>query len=359
MRSQKLSNYKKPSILIVDDAPENLRYLTQILSTKEYDIRATLDGQIALDVASLIMPDLILLDIQMPKMDGYLVSEALSKTESLQDIPIIFISALDDVEDKIKAFEAGGVDYITKPFEEKEVLARVDAHLQLHHSKLQVEKLLKQQDYFIKKIMHEMNTPLSVIKLNTHSLETQTGENTYTSTIKASVKILASIYDDLGYLIKKEQHNHPRESIKLVEFVSSRIAYFHEIATVKNITIDLEIDDEYTIQINPTELERLVDNTLSNAIKYSNKNTLIEVYIGQENGHFILSVSDQGIGIENTNLIFEQYYQGSNSCNGLGIGMSIVKEICDKNTIKIQIKSSEGIGSVFTYIIDEIVTRVQ
>ena len=92
---------KKPSILIVDDAPENLRYLNELLSAQDYDVRATLDAQTAINVASLIHPDLILLDIQMPKMDGYMVSQTLRKIKELVDTPIIFISALDDVEDKI------------------------------------------------------------------------------------------------------------------------------------------------------------------------------------------------------------------------------------------------------------------
>ncbi|HFU74394.1 MAG TPA: response regulator, partial [Helicobacteraceae bacterium] len=210
MTSQKLSKNSKSSILIVDDAPENLRYLNELLSAQGYDIRATLDGQTALEVAQVISPDLILLDIQMPSMDGYRVSEALQKIPALKETPIIFISALDDVEDKIKAFRAGGVDYISKPFEAQEVIARVGAHIQLHQSKQEVQKLLEQQDYFIKKIMHEMNTPVSVIKLCAQALEVQAGSNSQISTINASAKILASIYDDLGYLIRKEHHEYPR-----------------------------------------------------------------------------------------------------------------------------------------------------
>jgi len=349
---QKISNLKKPSILVVDDAPENLRYLNELLSAQDYDVRATLDAQTALDVAKLIHPDLILLDIQMPKMDGYMVSQALGKIEELKDTPIIFISALDDVEDKIKAFEAGGVDYITKPFEEKEVLARVDVHLQLHQSKKQVEALLEQQDYFTKKIMHEMNTPVSVIKLNAQSLELQSGKNTHLDTIKASAKILASIYDDLGYLVRKEHHDYPLEFIKLLEFVGGRIAYFHEVAEVKNIMLDVELDVEFKVKMNPIELERLVDNTLSNAIKYSEENTVIEVFIGQEDDKYILSFKDQGIGIEDPDVIFENYYQGSSQNSGLGIGMATVKEICDKYKIKVKVDSTQGKGSTFSYYFD-------
>jgi len=355
---QKISNSKKSSILVVDDAPENLRYLNELLSAKGYDVRATLDSKIALEVADRIHPDLILLDIQMPGMDGYMTSEALRINKTLRDTPIIFISALDDVEDKVKAFEAGGVDYITKPFEEKEVLARVDVHLQLHKSKMQIEALLQQQDYFTKKIMHEMNTPVSVISLNAQSLELQTGKNTHIDTIKASVKILSSIYDDLGYLVKKELYTHEPEKIKLVEFLSHRISYFHEIAEVKNIELNLELNMEYTVFMNPTELERLVDNTLSNAIKYSKENSEIEIFIGNESNVYILSITDQGIGIEDTDAIFEDYYQGSSKNSGLGIGMATVKEICDKCNIEVKVQSEKNKGSIFTYRFDEEMVEV-
>lgn len=346
---QKISYTPKPSILVVDDTPENLRYLNELLSSKGYDVRATLDGKMALEVAERIHPDLILLDIQMPEMDGYMVSEALRKNKILRDIPIIFISALTDVEDKIKAFEAGGVDYITKPFEEKEVLARVDVHLQLHQSKIQVEALLQQQDYFTKKIMHEMNTPVSVIRLNAQSLELQIGKNPHIDTIKASAKILSSIYDDLGYLIKKELYPHEPEKIKLLEFLSSRISYFHEIAEVKNIELNLEVNMEYRVFMNANELERLVDNTLSNAIKYSNENTQIEIFIGYEADKYILSFTDEGMGIEDTDAIFEDYYQGAPTNSGLGIGMATVKGVCEKYGITVNVKSEKGKGSTFTY----------
>ena len=201
--------------------------------------------------------------------------------------------------------------------------------------------------------MHEMNTPVSVITLNAQTLELQTGKNPHLDTIKASVKILASIYDDLGYLVRKEHHDYPVEWINLLQFVGGRIAYFHEVAEVKNIMLELELDLEYKIKINPTELERLVDNTLSNAIKYSGENTFIQIFIGMENNEYVLSFKDEGIGMENTDIIFEHCYQGSSQNSGLGIGMATVKEICDKYKIKVQVDSTKGTGSTFLYYFDE------
>lgn len=126
--SQKTS---QADILIVDDTPVNLRLLSQILDEQGYQTRPVPDGQLALAAAQAKPPDLVLLDIRMPEMDGYEVCERLKDDAQTKDIPIIFISALDAVEDKVKAFTVGGVDYITKPFHVEEVLARVKTHLAL------------------------------------------------------------------------------------------------------------------------------------------------------------------------------------------------------------------------------------
>ncbi len=118
-------------ILVVDDSPTNLRILSQILSERGYHVRAVTSGARALASVELTPPDLVLLDIRMPDMDGYAVCEQLKATPKTADIPVLFISALDDVQDKMKAFAAGGVDYITKPFQLEEVMARVQTHLAL------------------------------------------------------------------------------------------------------------------------------------------------------------------------------------------------------------------------------------
>ena len=128
-----------PSILIVDDIPENLRLLAGILATYNYFVRPATNGLRALMAARTEPPDLVLLDIKMPEMDGYSVCEQLKADERTCNIPIIFISALGDVQDKMKGFALGGVDYITKPFQAEEVLARVQTHLALRALQIRLE----------------------------------------------------------------------------------------------------------------------------------------------------------------------------------------------------------------------------
>ena len=129
----------KGDILVVDDTPANLRLLTRILQENDYHVRPVPDGGLALAAAHAKLPDLVLLDSRMPGMDGFQVCEKLKSDPGSQDVPIIFISALDAVEDKVRAFSVGGVDYITKPFQAEEVIARVENHLNLRRLQAQLE----------------------------------------------------------------------------------------------------------------------------------------------------------------------------------------------------------------------------
>ncbi|MEG5022775.1 response regulator [Microcoleus sp. AT8-B5] len=176
----------RANILVVDDTPENLRLLAGILSEKGYQVRPVPNGKLALSAAQKIPPDLVLLDIMMPEMDGYQVCQQLKASEITKDIPVIFISAINDVLDKVKAFAVGGVDFITKPFQVEEVLARIETHLKicslqqtlqeknqdlataLHQLQATQEHLIQSErmaalGQLIAGIAHEINTPLGII----------------------------------------------------------------------------------------------------------------------------------------------------------------------------------------------------
>ncbi|NJK65454.1 MAG: response regulator [Microcoleus sp. SU_5_3] len=181
-----LPKTNKGNILVVDDTPENLRLLSGILSEKGYQVRPVPNGKLALSAAQNIPPDLVLLDIMMPEIDGYEVCQQLKASEVTKNIPVIFISAINDVMDKVKAFDVGGVDYITKPFQVEEVLARIETHLKICslQNSLQeknqdlataIDQLQATQEHLIQSekmaalgqliagIAHEINTPLGII----------------------------------------------------------------------------------------------------------------------------------------------------------------------------------------------------
>lgn len=165
---------KVPDVLIVDDQPANLKVLSEILKSMGYKIRPALSGKTALSAAEHDPPDLILLDIMMPEMDGFEVCRQLKEHATLRHIPVIFISALDDIHDKIKGFQAGGVDYITKPFQTEEVLARVSTHLRLEQYTHHLEELVDEK---VREIYNsQMATILAVSKL-AESRDDATGQH--------------------------------------------------------------------------------------------------------------------------------------------------------------------------------------
>ena len=327
---------KKYTILIIDDKVENLKYLNEVLKEEKYKIKATIDAQFAIDSVLENPVDLILLDIKMPVLNGFEVCKILKENDNSKDIPIIFISALDDVDIKVKAFENGGVDYITKPFEEKEVKARIKTQLELSSSKKTIANLYKQQDFFLKKIIHEMNTPLGIITLNVNSLESNIGLKDEFEAIKASCKSLSSIYEDIYYLSKKEKRILALEKIDMMMYLSKRASFFDELATVKNIDIELHLENNFFININKYELERVIDNTLSNAIKHSFNDSTIDIFLEKNQ----IRVQNSGHEIKSKDEIFKAFHQDDNE-KGLGLGLSIIKEICQKYNINIHLQTNK------------------
>jgi len=154
--------HSRGSILLVDDLPENLQLLSELLIQLGYNIRSVTSGKMALKTLAVKQPDLILLDIKMPEMDGYQVCAAIKKDENLRDIPIIFISALDDKFDKVKAFACGGVDYISKPFEIEEVVARVENQLTIQRQKIALQQEVKKRQE-IEEVLYQSRALLSSV----------------------------------------------------------------------------------------------------------------------------------------------------------------------------------------------------
>ncbi len=162
-------NLVNKDILIIDDTPDNLRILSSILAKVGYNVRKALNWQMAFTACSAQLPDLILLDIMMPEIDGYEICQRFKGNQKTVDIPIIFISALDDVFDKVKAFKVGGVDYITKPFEFAEVIARVQNQLELRNAQLEVLKLNNELEERVKQRTLELEKALQKLQIEVHS----------------------------------------------------------------------------------------------------------------------------------------------------------------------------------------------
>ncbi|MDD2829853.1 MAG: HAMP domain-containing sensor histidine kinase [Sulfuricurvum sp.] len=214
---------------------------------------------------------------------------------------------------------------------------------------LPFQRLNKRLDQFIKDSMHEINTPLSIINVNIDLYHRSNPVNKYLQRIKAATKTLSTLYNDMDYLIKNERLSFEYETIDLSRFLRERCDYFHEVAALKNIVIDPSIEEKIEIVFNPTQLQRIIDNNLSNAIKYSNEEGKIEVILERNLEGCVLRFRDDGVGIEDVNRIFERYYRENQDKGGFGIGLNIVKSIIDKAGIELQIDSVYGEGSTFSY----------
>lgn len=321
-------------ILVVDDTVENLNVLKNILEKVNYEVYLSKDGNTAIKIAKELKPDLILLDILMPVIDGYETCKLLKEERSTRDIPIIFLSALTSADDKIKAFDVGGIDYIPKPFHDKEVIARVKAHLQ-------TSMIIHSLNDLVEKSFHEIYTPLSVMSTGLEMQVLEHGDTEYLQSIKSATRLLNVFSDDMYYAIKKEVASFDPEWVELEPFIQRQLNYLEPIAKSREMDFSFSCEVENPmIYINSIELQRVLLNVLSNALKYGYKNTTVEVKVKMEEENLIsFSISNRGKILSNPDKIFEKLYQEDSEQFGLGVGLEIVALVCRKNDIDIKVTS--------------------
>ena len=201
---------------------------------------------------------------------------------------------------------------------------------------------------FFTDVMHELKTPLGIMQLNIEGLVLKYKDKRLGRTL-AALSTLATLYDDLEYLIKNKTITYTTELLNFSTFLEDRIAYFEALSASKEIVICSHIEPELYVRINRIELQRIIDNNITNAIKYSPTQTIIDVALNADNGKLCFNVKDQGVGIKEVDKIFERHYRGDIYKGGFGIGLSIVKSICEKYGVVIEVQSEEKKGSEFRY----------
>ncbi len=359
-------------IMVVDDTPENLRLLSQMLMEQGYTVRPILSGVAALCAIERIQPDLILLDIKMPEMNGFEVCERLKADPRTCDIPVIFISALDAIEDKVRAFRAGGVDYITKPFNFEEVLARIETHLALRalHQQLAKKNLkLEQQaealvrsnaelEQFAHVISHDLREPLRMV-----SSYLQLLERGYAAQLDEQAR------DFIGYAVDGAQRMQAMiKSLLSYARVDTRGGALRPTdceAVLAHTLMDLKIvigethasithDALPTVRADAAQLEHLFQNLVGNAIKFRGQAPpRIHVTAERRADMWCFSVSDNGIGIapkyaDEIFRIFRRLHT-EEEYPGLGIGLALCKRIVERHGGRIWVKSDLGQGATFFF----------
>lgn len=349
------------NILIVDDIPENLQVLGSIFAAKKANLIVATDGQTAINNAKEDLPDIILLDIAMPGINGYDVAKALKEDETTKDIPIIFITAKASQEDVQKGFELGAVDYITKPFNSAELLMRVTNHLELAKAKKELVNMVDDKNKFISLVAHDIKSPLGgVMKLMKILAEdfSDIEKEEQLEIVNDVYESLVNQYRFVDDLLKWGSLQLNRIDLKkdIIEasLLIKNIIDVHKInAANKNIQIIQKISTERKIFADPIHLENIISNLLSNAIKFSKENSEIIVEAKDDLDKVIISITDSGLGISETDKqrLFKKSIihttKGTNDEMGTGLGLLLVKEMVEKNNGTIHFESELGKGTTF------------
>lgn len=315
-------------ILIIDDKVENLSLFKTILNPYNYDIKVASSGAEALSIIQNFHPELILLDIVMPQMDGYEVLKELKKNRHTCDIPVIFLTANDKTDDIVKGFEEGAIDYIAKPFHPRELIARVHTHLQK-------AKLLENLKRLMEHSFHELYTPLSIVSSAMQMQELEYKQTNYTQMTLAACRTLQNIYDDLYYSIN---YSNRQKEVALLDFsalLSQRINYFELVANSRFLKFKTYLPKQMLFYFNQEDMERVIDNLISNALKYTKEGADVTISLTQSSDKWIFSICNPIYKEIDVKKIFQKYYRNSEEVFGLGLGLELVESICKENSIKI------------------------
>jgi two-component system, sensor histidine kinase and response regulator len=339
----------KPTLLIADDTVENIDILYNLLKD-EYQIIVAKDGKETLKIiAEKHLPDLVLLDIIMPDMDGFDTIIELKKNPLTKNIPVIFLTSLTDVEDLVKGFSLGAVDYVGKPFNAPELLSRVKTQITIKKH----EDLIKQRSNELKELLqimcHDLASHFSVIKSSVWLSENK--EEVTLDSYKDRIKMATYNGIDIINLVREmrtvEDKQIPLEKVNLLEIVSESLRLHNDNLEAKNIKVNIAIPDNLHVLVEPRSfINSVINNILSNAIKFSYENSFIKISGLKNKDGINLSFKDSGIGIP-VNLLNELFElskktnrPGTKGEKGTGFGMPLIKKFVELYGGKIIIKSS-------------------
>lgn len=362
------SDYK---ILIVDDVMSNVLLLKVLLTNEKYNISTADNGIEALAKVGEELPDLILLDVMMPDMDGFEVAEQLKKNPRTAEIPIIFLTALNSTGDIVKGFQVGANDFISKPFNKEELIIRVKHQISLVAAKRiilsqteELKRIITGRDKLYSVIAHDLRSPMGSIKMVLNMLilnlpSSAIGEEMYELLTMAN-QTTEDVFTLLDNLLKwtKSQIGKLKvvyQDIDLVEVVEGVIEIFTVVAGLKKINVKLQAPEELEVKADIDMIKTVVRNLLSNAIKFSNEGTEVLVKVESIDGLAVISVQDHGCGIDEANqkklLHADTHYStfGTNNEEGSGLGLLLVQDFVQKNGGDLWFTSKKGKGSTFGF----------
>ncbi len=381
--SQSEDSSDPPFILVVDDKAKNLQLVGSLLEDQGYDIAFAKSGQRALELVEQDPPDLILLDVMMPGMDGYEVCATLKKNETVAYIPVIFLTAKTETEDIVQAFESGGIDYVTKPFRTGELIARVATQLELQRARKRLKKanhellennkeleiLNEKKTEFLGIAAHDLKNPLAAIaglsgvlndmvedeadtknQLDQEALEMLQGVE------KASRHMFSIVNNLLNTEALESGHvKLDKEKCDLQKIVSEVVKLCRGQVATKNIELIVESTGDTTVIGDQGRLREVVDNLISNAVKFSPGGKRVWVNLSGGIESIRCAIKDEGPGLKPDEMskLFGKFQKLSARPTGgetsTGLGLSIVKQLIDLHNGRIWAESVHGQGATFSF----------
>ena len=350
-------------VLIVDDVTKNIQLVASFLKQSGYEINYALSGKAALKHVRKANFDLILLDVMMPEMDGFEVCQRLKENPDSKEIPIIFLTAKTDIDSITKAFQVGGVDYITKPFNKAELLARVKMHLESQLQKKHLKELNATKDKFFSIIAHDLRAPLNQMLALSELIQKEVEADKWTEVIRLSGHINDSAKS--GSLLLENLLEWSRSQTGSIKFnpevldlslITDEIMTLNEHnAAQKEITIKSKIGSDAVAYADRNMIKTVLRNLVSNSVKFTYRRGKIVLDVKKTNGSITYSVKDTGIGLQKEDIkkLFRMDVNpktiGNHQEKGTGLGLILCKEFVEANGGEIWVESEYGKGSAFRF----------
>lgn len=362
------------TILIVDDVDANVLLLKLLISKAGYKTLTAPNGKVALEVINKENPDLLLLDIMMPVMDGHEVAKYLKETPGKEDLPIIFLSALNSTDDIIYGFKLGAADYVSKPFNRDELLTRIDHQISLIHTKKALESRTQElkrtiigRDKLYSVIAHDLRSPIASIRMVMEVLINGIQKESIDPEMYELLIMANRLTDDsftlLDNLLKWTKNQTGRlntvfqDGVNIMHLVVGVVEVFKGVGKLKNINVNLHGSTNRVARVDIDMVKTALRNLLSNAVKFSFENSEVDVYIKEEEDRVVIDVRDYGagIGIDKQKLLFntDTHFTsfGTGNEEGSGLGLLLCNEFVKRNGGELSFVSEEGKGSTFSFYI--------
>lgn len=359
-------------ILAVDDTPDNLILLQALLGAEGFDVDVAPDGESALKLIEQSPPDLILLDVMMPGIDGFEVTREIRNNRAIPYIPILLLTAFHEVS-VAEGLDAGAEDFIRKPFDQDELMARVRSLLRLKHSIDEQKKMARQREDFVSRLTHDLRTPLVAADRMLHMFHEEIYceispemKNALAAMIRSNQNLLEMVNNILEvYRFEAGKKAINIESCDLPSIVKEIVQELNPLTIDKDLTIEVDtsqLDDlekkDGIVMGDRQELRRVISNLVANAIKFTDiggiKVRISEQFVPDfEEDCVVVEVEDTGYGIapEDLPTLFERFRQGKNRRSGSGLGLHLSRWIVESHGGSISVQSELSKGSKFSVVL--------